>query len=86
MKARGFPNLAKPLSAATREARRLEREALALYEAQLVRMCWRKTGYLSESDANRKIKYILTRRPATQLRTYKCPACIFWHLTSTRSA
>lgn len=82
MKSTGFPNLVKPASAQDKAASRVAREALALYEAQLTRMCWRKIGYLTEREAVRKIARITKRKPAVKLRAYKCPACIFWHLTS----
>lgn len=86
MKSTGFPNLAKPPSAEKKAAARAEREALALYEAQLTRMCWRKVGHLTEREAARKIARILKRRPGVSLRAYKCPACVFWHLTSAPQA
>lgn len=86
MKAKGFKNLNKPVSAEKKAAMRAEREALALYEEQLTRMCWRKFGYVDNTKAARAAGKALTRDPTVTLRAYKCPACIYWHLTSTKLA
>jgi hypothetical protein len=83
MKARDFKNLAKPVSAEKKAAARAEREALALYEAQLIRMCWKKYGYASVERAGAAIARSKKRNSDLALRSYKCPACIFWHITST---
>ena len=83
MRATGFKNLKKPLSAEKKAAVRAENEALALYAQQLERMCWRKVGYVDSARAERAVVKGLARNPSTPLRAYKCPACVFWHLTST---
>jgi hypothetical protein len=82
VKASAFKNLAKPLSAEKKAALQAEREALALYEEQLTRMCWRKFGYPSEARAAKGIARAARRNPSVPLRAYKCPACPYWHLTS----
>jgi hypothetical protein len=42
----------------------------------------RKTIYQTREEAEDMIKYIKETRITRPVRTYQCPVCGFWHLTS----
>lgn len=46
------------------------------------RMCGNKHGYKSRKDAKNAAKHAQRRYGCGKLRTYRCPICDFWHLTS----
>jgi hypothetical protein len=42
----------------------------------------RKTIYNSQEEAMEMIRYLNENRTGKEIRTYQCPVCGFWHLTS----
>lgn len=80
MRAKQFPNLAKPLS----EAKRQRVLAKAQLRAKVERSCHSKYGYFSERKALAVVKGRLGEDPTVKcLRVYKCTYCEFWHITKS---